>query len=210
MIAIIDYNMGNIRSVANAFEAIGQEVKVTKNPSDLKDARALILPGVGAFLDGIGNLEKLNFIETLNEEVIRKGKPYLGICLGMQLIAQKGYENGCHNGFGWISGYVKKIQPCELKYKVPHMGWNNVQPLNENGLFAELGKEPVFYFVHSYHIEMHESSSNYITSNCWHGTRITASVEKGNIFGVQFHPEKSQGPGLKLLQNFITVIDKFN
>ncbi|OGS72941.1 MAG: imidazole glycerol phosphate synthase, glutamine amidotransferase subunit [Flavobacteria bacterium RIFCSPLOWO2_12_FULL_35_11] len=203
MISIIDYNMGNLRYVANAFVALGQEVMVTSNPNDLRSASAIILPGVGAFSDGKRNLEKLGFIEILNEEVIEKGKPYLGICLGMQFLAQESYENGCHKGFGWINGNVKRIKPCESKYKVPHMGWNNVQVQRKDGLFVGLGEGPVFYFVHSYCLDIEESSFNYVTSTCWHGVRITASVQKENIFGVQFHPEKSQGAGLKLLKNFV-------
>lgn len=206
MIAIVDYGMGNLRSVSNAFEAIGQEVRITHDPCPLKDASAIVLPGVGAFGDGMRNLHTNHMVDALHEEVIVKKKPYLGICLGLQFLAEKSFEHGCHEGLGWINGVVKKISPDSKRFKVPIMGWNDVQIANGNSLFADLEDRPVFYFVHSYCLEVKEASSDIITSTCWHGTTITASVQVENIYAVQFHPEKSQKAGLRLLENFVKII----
>jgi len=208
-IVIVDYGMGNIQSIYNAFEVVGEKACIVNDPSELSDAKAIILPGVGAFSDGIKNLQKLGFIDPLEEEVLRKGKPYLGICLGMQFLARESHEHGLHKGFGWIPGAVKKIEPSDPGFKVPHMGWNNVKVLKKDDvLFAGLGENPVFYFVHSYHLEPEEAFGGRVTSTSWHGTTITASVRKDNIFGVQFHPEKSQGAGLKLLENFVALVNR--
>lgn len=201
MITIIDYGAGNLQSIYNAFEALGEKTAIVREPSKLREAKAIVLPGVGAFGDGINNLEKLGFINALNEEIIDNKKPYLGICLGMQFLSEKSFEHGEHKGFGWINGVVKKIEPAEKQFKVPHMGWNDVKILKRNVLFTGLDENPVFYFVHSYFFDVKEE--NAISSTCWHGEMINASLEKDNIFAVQFHPEKSQTAGLKLLKNFI-------
>jgi glutamine amidotransferase len=205
-IAIVDYGAGNLKSIANAFEAIGILGTVVTRPEELQKADAIVLPGVGAFADGFLNLSKKKFIEELNRQVIENKKPYLGICLGLQFLMEKSFENGCHEGLGWVKGVVKKIQPRDNTFKIPHMGWNNSKVQKEGGLFLELGCEPVFYFVHSYCVEVDQEQSNSITSVCWHGQEIVASLQKENIFGVQFHPEKSQGAGLKLLKNFTELI----
>ena len=206
MLTIIDYGASNLRSVVNAFEAIGHSARVTTDPRDLKDAPAIVLPGVGAFGDGMKNLRKLNFIEALNEEVIGKGKPYLGICLGMQFLGKESPEDGQHQGLGWLPGTVKKITPCDRSYKVPHMGWNNVAIERDCDLFSGLGPDPVFYFVHSYHLKIDEASPEAVTSTCWHGTKVISSIRYGNIMAVQFHPEKSQQAGLQLLKNFVDAV----
>jgi len=206
MIAIIDYSAGNLQSIYNAFEALGEDVIITKDPSKLKDAKAIVLPGVGAFRDGINNLRDMGFVEALNEEIMQKKKPYLGVCLGLQFLAEKSLEHGEYEGLGWIKGAVKKIEPNDRKFKIPHMGWNDIKITKDSALFNGLVDEPVFYFVHSYYLDVDENEV--VSSTCWHGQDITASVQKDNIFAVQFHPEKSQGAGLKVLKNFIEFVNR--
>ena len=206
MITIIDYGMGNLRSVTNAFDAIGQKVHITSCADDLKKATAIVLPGVGSFGDGMRNLRAQNMIEALNEEVLIQGKPYLGICLGLQFLAQTSLEFGCHEGMGWVDGVVKKIDPKFEEFKVPHMGWNHLSLTKKEPLFLDLEDEPVFYFVHSYHLELNREACDIVSSTCWHGTTVTASVQYKNIYAVQFHPEKSQRAGLKVLENFAKII----
>jgi glutamine amidotransferase len=202
MIAIIDYDAGNLRSVFNAFEAIGQKAFITRDPAKLKRAKAIVLPGVGAFGDGMASLKRMNLIEVLNEEIVEKKKPYLGICLGMQFLANESEELGNHRGLGWIDGSVRIIRPNDPKFRIPHIGWNNIEVKKKAPLFEGFSGDPVFYFVHSYHLEPEGSPS----ATCWHGTTVTASIQKDNIFGVQFHPEKSQKEGLKVLENFVKII----
>lgn len=206
MIAVVDYGAGNLRSVVNALEAIGQKPLVTHSPSDLAKAAAIVLPGVGAFGDGMESLRRLHLIEALNEEVLGKKKPYLGICLGLQFLGLESYEHGVHQGLGWIKGAVQRIVPSDDGFRIPHIGWNNVRRERPCLLFEGLDDEPVFYFVHSFHLVVNNEDSQVVTSTCWHGTTVTASVQKNNIYGVQFHPEKSQREGLKLLENFAKLI----
>ncbi|MBI3087386.1 MAG: imidazole glycerol phosphate synthase subunit HisH [Candidatus Omnitrophica bacterium] len=203
MIAIVDYGMGNLKSVANAFEAIGSPARLVTRPEELREAAAIVVPGVGAFGDGMRNLRARGFVEALEEEVRRKGKPYLGICLGMQFLADVSFEHGEHAGLGWIRGAVKRLEPDDRRFKVPHMGWNDLRLIRDSALFADLPGEPVFYFVHSYHVEVAPEEAGAVTATCWHGADVTAAVQKEQIFGVQFHPEKSQQVGLHLLKNFV-------
>lgn len=212
MITIIDYGASNLKSVVNAFDKIGCPTRVTQDAAEIARSSALVLPGVGAFGDGISSLRRLNLIEALNAEVIQARKPYLGICLGLQFIAERSFEHGCHEGFGWIKGEVRKLEPREnsAKLRVPHVGWNNVkvdQDHNTSGdLFAGLGENPTFYFVHSYHLSIGQNATNNtIINTVDYGTNVTASIQKDNIYGVQFHPEKSQQDGLKLLENFVKL-----
>lgn len=205
MIAIIDYGAGNLRSVVNAFEALGQRPQITSDPSDLEKARAIVLPGVGAFGEGMEHLRRLNLVEALNQEVLGKGKPYLGICLGLQFLAEVGLEHGRHEGLGWIRGRVEHLRPNGSEYRVPHIGWNEVEVRRDASLFERLEDGPVFYFVHSYHLVPEETDKNSVVATSWHGQAITAAVQKGNIYGVQFHPEKSQRSGLALLRNFVNL-----
>ncbi|MCK4782393.1 MAG: imidazole glycerol phosphate synthase subunit HisH, partial [Desulfobacteraceae bacterium] len=153
MIAIIDYDAGNLRSVFNAFEAIGQKAFITRDPAKLKRAKAIVLPGVGAFGDGMASLKRMNLIEVLNEEIVEKKKPYLGICLGMQFLANESEELGNHRGLGWIDGSVRIIRPNDPKFRIPHIGWNNIEVKKKAPLFEGFSGDPVFYFVHSYHLE---------------------------------------------------------
>ena len=206
MIAVIDYGASNLRSVDNAFKAIGCEVNITCVPADLEKASAIVLPGVGAFGDGMKMLKKLDLIVALNEQVIGYQKPYLGICLGLQFLAEKSLEYGVHEGLGWIDGIVQKIVPESHRFRIPHIGWNEVEMQHNNPLFRNIDAIPVFYFVHSYQLVAKGDSVNVITSTCWHGTTITASVQKNNIYAVQFHPEKSQQNGLNILRNFVGLL----
>jgi len=200
MIAVIDYGMGNVGSVTNAVNSLGKEVIITKTKNDLKSASHIILPGVGAFAEGMRNLENLDLIETLNKEVIENHTPFLGLCLGMQLLAESGDEGGPSKGLGWIKGSVKRFQVDEKKYKIPQVGWNDVFPKKNCILFKNVNR-PIFYFVHSYHFRMEEKSS--IAAESEYGERFVSALEKNNIFGLQFHTEKSQKEGLKVLENFL-------
>ena len=195
--------MGNVKSVANAFEELGYQAQVTRQYKDLEKASTIVLPGVGAFGDGMKNLKKLNFVQLLSEMVMIKKIPFLGICLGMQLLADESFEHGYHLGLGWIKGKVRRIHPENKIYKVPHIGWNNISIVKQEPLFFGLEKqeETIFYFVHSYYFDVDDKEV--VSSTCWHGIELTASIQYENIYAVQFHPEKSQMAGLKLLDNFI-------
>lgn len=205
MIALIDYNMGNLQSVKNAFELLRNDVFLTQNPKDLSKAQAIVLPGVGAFGDGMKNLWQLGFIPVLQEEVQKKKKPFLGICLGMQLMAKHGKEYGLHQGLGWFEGVVDLLEPKDPSYKVPHMGWNNLSVKPTSRLFSGI-EEPVYYFVHSYGFVPAPAEKESVAATAWHGEELVAALEKENMFGVQFHPEKSQGAGLKVLENFLSLL----
>ena len=204
LICIVDYGMGNLRSVINAFEFIGLRAMITNTPSDLAKASAVVLPGVGAFGEGMKNLRQAGFVEALSEEVLVKGKPFLGICLGLQFLAKNSLEDGNQEGLGWIDGTVERISYNNPSFRVPHMGWNDVHIERESVLFKGLEDGPIFYFVHSYHLVV-DGEKEVVTSTCWHGETITASVQKDNMYAVQFHPEKSQRSGLRLLENFVKL-----
>lgn len=206
MLSIVDYGMGNIRSVMNAFELLGEKLEITDDPKKLSQSEAIILPGVGAFSDGMMNLKKKGLIEVLQKEIIEKEKPYLGICLGLEFLATKSFEGGEHEGLGWIDGEVIKINPSETSLKVPHMGWEDTQILKKDGLFKEI-ENPTFYYLHSYFFKIDDKEKDVITSICdYGGVSITATLQKNNIYAVQFHPEKSQTTGIKLLKNFLDDI----
>jgi glutamine amidotransferase len=206
MIAIVDYGAGNVRSVMNVFEAIGPNSLLTNDPDILAKASAIVLPGVGAFGDCMKSLRRLKLVEPLNELVLHEKKPYLGICLGMQFLGRESCERGVHRGLGWIQGKVELLVPKEKKFRIPHMGWNDIYMHKSCPLFEGLEDSPVFYFVHSYHLAVDKEDANAVTATCWHGTTVTAAVQKDNIFGTQFHPEKSQKSGIKLLKNFLKGI----
>lgn len=202
MIVIVDYGMGNTGSVKNALLFLGKEAVISRNPEDLHRATHLILPGVGAFGDGMKKLVDFGLVRILEEEVLMKKKPILGICLGMQLFADIGEEGGTHKGLGWISGGTRRFRVDEKRFRLPHIGWNDVETRESATLFEGVTPE-VFYFVHSYVIE--PSDPSVVTASCDYGEVFSAAVEKENIFGVQFHPEKSQKAGLAVLKNFIAV-----
>ena len=205
MITIVDYGMGNLRSVVNAFEALNTEVTVTDDPAALERATGVVLPGVGAFGDGMRNLIARGFREPLEACVVRRGVPYLGICLGMQFLVEESLEDGRHQGLGWIRGRVERIEPGNPACKVPHMGWNELEFPRPSALFEGLPERPVFYFVHSYHVVVPPPDADVVTASCSHGVPVAAALQRGNLFGVQFHPEKSQQVGLRVLDNFVRV-----
>lgn len=208
MISIIDYGMSNIRSISNAFEILGEMVSITNDKKVITDSEAIVLPGVGAFGDGINNLQKMNLIELLKELVLDKKKPYLGVCLGLEFLAEKSYENGIHDGFGWIRGEVVKIKPENQSLKVPHMGWDDTRVIIETDLMRGL-ENPIFYYLHSYYFKVAEVDKKCITSLCnYGGVEITSSLKKDNIYAVQFHPEKSQATGIQLIKNFLEDVRK--
>jgi len=199
-IAVIDYGMGNVRSIKNVLLHIGNfQVKITSNPEEIRTADCLILPGVGAFPDAVKNLEKTGLIELLNEVVLEKKKPILGICLGMQLLFTSSSEGGENKGLDWIPGHIEYIQTDD-DLRVPHVGWNELYFKKESVLFDELEADKNFYFVHSYHAICEEK---YVTATFEYGREFTAAVQRKNIFGMQFHPEKSQQNGFNVLRQFI-------
>jgi glutamine amidotransferase len=195
-VAIIDYGMGNVASVEKALTFLGISSKITKDRSEIESAGFIILPGVGAFNQGMDNLQKSGLIEVLNLEVINKKKPFMGICLGMQLIAEKGYEPRDCRGLGWIEGEVIKIE--EPGKSTPHLGWNEISA-RENSIMSEFDKKD-FYFIHSYHFDVKDPERILATVN--YGNDYVAAVQKDNVFAAQFHPEKSQTSGLALMKKF--------
>lgn len=202
-IAIVDYGVGNTYSVSNAIEYLGyKKLKISDEEQVLADADVLILPGVGAFDEAVKNLRERRLDLVLNEEVLVKKKPILGICVGMQMLATCSEENGLHDGLDWIPGRVKKLE-LPRSFAVPHVGWNDVQLNDNKTLFNRNADHSNFYFDHSYHFACDEK---YVTAFCDYGIRVTAAVQKDNIFGVQFHPEKSQTNGLKMFRGFFNSI----
>lgn len=198
MIGIIDYDAGNIKSVEKAMEYLGQEVVVTRDPKTLSKADKLILPGVGSFGDAMGNLERYGLIPVIKEQAA-SGKPFLGICLGLQLLFESSEESPGVEGLGILPGKIVKIPPSP-GLKIPHMGWNSLHFQNEGRLFAGIPEGVHVYFVHSYYLQA--QNPEIVKAVTEYSTCIHASVEKGNIFACQFHPEKSSTWGLKMLENF--------
>jgi len=206
MISILDYGMGNTGSVSNVFSLLGEDVSITDDHEKISSSEAIILPGVGSFSDGMKNLEKKHLVKLLNELVMRKSKPYLGICLGLEFLAEKSYEGGETLGFSWIKGNIKKIEPTDVSLKIPHMGWDDTEIIQSGGLLRDL-KNPTFYYLHSYYFDVDNSEKPSITSICNYGdVPIISTVQKDNIYAVQFHPEKSQSIGIKLIKNFLDDI----
>ena len=200
-IAIIDYRMGNIKSVENSFKHSGATVEVTSDPEVIRHAGAVVLPGVGAYRDAYNNLKKMELIEPIYEN-IRK-KPFLGICLGMQLLFEYSLEDGKNRGLGIFKGFVDRI-PSGVK--IPHMGWNQLEIKKESKLLKDIKPGENFYFVHSYHIVPEDRSL--ISSTTDYGTDLVAGIEEDNIFGFQFHPEKSSTSGQQLIKNFISLAEE--
>jgi imidazole glycerol-phosphate synthase subunit HisH len=202
MIVIIDYGMGNLGSVKNMSKKIGINAVISSDIKDIENAEKLILPGVGAFDQGIKKIHELNLFDILNEKVISRKTPILGICLGFQLLTMHS-EEGTLNGLGWIDAVTKRFnfEESDKKMKIPHMGWNSVDFNSSSTLFSDWQGEARFYFVHSYHVVC--KSKDIITSECLYGKKITSSIQKHNIHGAQFHPEKSHRYGMKLLRNFL-------
>lgn len=200
-IVIVDYRVGNTNSVYNAVKGLGYDVKISRDENDIDNADALIMPGVGAFEEAINNINNLGLRTILEKNVIKSAKPVLGICIGMQLMASYSEENGIHQGLGWIPGEIKKIIPKDTSLNVPHVGWNEVIVKEARKVFFSnaVFESPNFYWDHSYFFSCEE---RFKLASVQYGDEITAIVRKDNIFGVQFHPEKSQTNGLRLFRSF--------
>lgn len=202
-IAVIDYGLGNLRSVAKALEAVGAKVKITNKPAEIQAAAALVLPGVGAFKAAMDKLGRLNLVEPI-KAAISENKPFLGICLGLQVLFSASEEHGSSAGLDIIKGKVKKF-PATVK--IPHMGWNNVKLKAQSSkfkVFENIPDESYFYFVHSYYVEPQDKSMVVATTD--YGPEFTCAVNKDNLWGVQFHPEKSEKLGLQILRNFVSYV----
>ncbi len=201
-IVIVDYGMGNLRNVQKAFEKIGFEARLTRNKSEIRRASAVVLPGVGAFKDCMENLEKYGLVEILHRSV-EKGIPYLGICLGLQVLFSESEEFGSHKGLDLIKGKVVRFEP-DPEHKVPHMGWNTIEKVNEVPMLQGVENGDFFYFVHSYYVI--PDKADWISSFTTFGKPFVSSIWKENLFATQFHPEKSQQKGLRILENFVKSI----
>ncbi len=201
-IVIIDYGMGNLRNVQKGFERVGFEAKVTRNKKAIGGASAIVLPGVGAFKDCMENLEKYGLIDPLLSS-IKKGKPYLGICLGLQILFSESEEFGSHKGLGVIKGKVVRFRP-DPEHKVPHMGWNTVEKAKELPVLQDIKTGDFFYFVHSYYVVPEEKER--VATFTQYGNPFASSIWKENVFATQFHPEKSQEKGLMILDRFAKSI----
>lgn len=200
-VGIVDYGMGNLRSVMNAFKAIGVDASLIDVPRALADVGAIVLPGVGAFGEGIQRLRTSGFEPALREHVLDRRKPFLGLCLGLQLLATIGLEHGRHAGLGWIAGSAVRIPtPAGGGLRLPHVGWNEVRTTLGATLFEGLGASETFYFVHSYVLVPEDSTV--VTGVTSYGSELVASLACRNIHATQFHPEKSHAAGLRLLTNF--------
>jgi len=206
-VTIVDYNSGNISSVINSFKEVARNkvnIEVTSDLNKIKSSDKVVLPGQGSFkscVDALNNIEGL--ANTLNEFAINQKKPLLGICVGLQMFADIGYEETKTKGLGWMPGKVSKIDNKDGKYKLPHIGWNQINIVKESKILKNIDNNSHMYFVHSY--EFIPSDKNVISATTDYSTNIVCSVEKENLFGTQFHPEKSDKTGLKIIQNFINL-----
>lgn len=202
-ITIVDYGMGNLNSVKRVLDRMKANPKVSSNPTDVAEADKIILPGVGHFGQAMSNLRELNLLDTLNEAVLVKKKPILGICLGMQLLANRS-EEGDAEGLGWFDAEVVKFQVSDkLKYKIPHMGWNQIYLQNQSSLMRNIPELSEFYFVHSYYVKVNRKQD--LLNETEYDCRFASAIEQENIFGVQYHPEKSHDTGAQLIKNFIEL-----
>ncbi len=206
-VTIVDYNSGNISSVINSFKEVAKDrvnIKVTADLKNLKSSDKIVLPGQGSFKSCIDALNNINgLVDTLNEFAINNKKPLLGICVGLQMFADVGYEETETKGLGWISGKVSLINNQNGKYKLPHIGWNQINIVKDSKIYKNIENNSHMYFVHSY--ELIPEDKNIISATTDYSSKIVCSIEKGNIFGTQFHPEKSDKMGLRIVENFITL-----
>jgi imidazole glycerol-phosphate synthase subunit HisH len=203
-VVVVDYGMGNLGSVVSAFNALGVACEASSEPKRLANASGIVLPGVGAFGAAMVNLRERGLDEALTEHVVSRKTPFLGICLGLQLIAQDSTEQGYAEGLGWIEGRVERI-PVREHNPVPHVGWNEVELSNGSPLFAGIGNLAHFVFDHSYQLRC---ASEFVAATCNYGGNVVAAIQKDNICAVQFHPEKSQRHGLRMLRNFSRCLDQ--
>lgn len=201
MLMVIDYGVGNHQSVANALEFLGCDFVLSGDAADMGSAAAFILPGVGAFGEAMANLRSRGLVEPLRESVLVLGKPILGICLGMELLAESSEEGGNQAGLGLIPGHFAKLER-PAAFPVPHVGWNDIAAIPGDPLYSNIEDKANFYFDHSYH---YVGDRDLVSATCRYGTEVVASVRKGHVFGVQFHPEKSQRNGLKVLRGFCNL-----
>ena len=206
-VTIVDYNSGNISSVINSFKEVAKDrvkIEVTADLNKIKSSDKVVLPGQGSFKSCVDALNSIGgLVETLNDFVLTNKKPLLGICVGLQMFADVGYEESETKGLGWISGKVSKIDNQNRKYKLPHIGWNQIKILKGSKIFKDIKNNSHMYFVHSY--ELVPNDKSVVSSKTDYSTDIVCSVEKENIFGTQFHPEKSDKIGLKIIDNFINL-----
>lgn len=204
MIVIVDYGMGNLGSVYKAFKKVTSDIKVSESKKDIEKADKLVLPGVGHFSNGVQKLESFDYIDVLNHKVLEQKKPVLGICLGMQLFAKFSYE-GNVEGLNWLDAEVVKFDiDKSLRWKVPHMGWNSINIAKDSLLLNEMTQSELFYFVHSYYMRCFDEKDILGSTKYFH--EFTSMVQKDNIIGTQFHPEKSHDRGSKLIRNFVEKI----
>jgi len=201
MVTIIDYGMGNLRSVQKAFEHLEVPARIATRADEIESAEKLVLPGVGAFRDAIQELQRQEMVEPIRAHIAAE-KPFLGICLGLQLLFDVSYEDGEWQGLGIVPGRVVRFED-HPELKIPHMGWNQLELAGSPRLFAGLSRSEYFYFVHSYFVVPEDSAV--IAARTEYGTSFVSAIERGNLFAVQFHPEKSQAAGLQLLRNFATI-----
>jgi len=204
-VVIVDYGSGNLQSVFNALELVKSPhiVTISNDPEDLKSATHIILPGVGAFGDCLSSLKKINgMVEGLQSQILKNKKPFLGICVGMQLLADFGFEYGKHPGLGFVAGNVVEIDHQNNRLKVPHVGWNNISIIKPHPILNGIKNDEHFYFVHSFHFIAKNQNDVLATVN--YGSDLAAIISKDNIIATQFHPEKSSDAGLKFLKNFIS------
>ncbi|MGE3540905.1 MAG: imidazole glycerol phosphate synthase subunit HisH [Candidatus Tectimicrobiota bacterium] len=202
MVGLLNYGMGNLRSVQHALEMVGADVQVLQHPEDLARAERLVLPGVGTFGACMQRLRTSGFVEALSTEVRHKGKPLLGICVGMQVLARASDEMGQHQGLGWVPAVVQRLSAAEQGLPVPHVGWNDIAPQRPSPLFNGIRKETSFYFMHSYCVQ--PDTPDLLLATCDYGSPFAAALLQENIVACQFHPEKSQHNGLAWLANFLT------
>lgn len=203
MIAIIDYGVGNLRSVEKALQFVGGEAKITSDRAEIFNANGVVLPGVGAFEEAMDKMRESELLEVV-KSVIEDDRPFLGICLGMQMLFDYSEEgNECAKGLGVFRGSIKRF-PQDMGLKIPHMGWNTIKLDEKNRLFKGINNNEYFYFVHSYYL--HSSDRELVAARAEYGLKFDVAISKGNLFATQFHPEKSGEAGLKLLRNFIDIV----
>ena len=203
-VGVIDYGLGNITSVCGAVDRLGHEAVASGDPDVLGRTEKLILPGVGAFKDGLERLRSRGLVTPLTAAVCDRGTPILGICLGAQLMTRSSEEFGRHDGLGWVEARVRRLAPADRSMRVPHVGWNDIEVVADDPLFAGIPSDALFYYVHTFAI--HVDDPKIVLGTCDYGGTFVAAYRVGNICATQFHPEKSQKHGLTVLENFLTRI----